>query len=155
MPGKTATKKKAAPSPKGGGNPYHSLPSRSAKRRKTHWKVRHVSFKLYDEDAILVEQLADTSSFTNLCTNVFRSYHKAQQDFLKSGIPQLTGCPVEAAETELALIPMPAVLWDAYLKRAQELSSATGKDVGCEELMLQVLVQAIEAGQQLPKAAGQ
>ena len=120
-----------------------------------------MSFKLYDEDAILVEQLADTSSFTNLCTNVFRSYHKAQQDFLKSEIPKLSGQSTEAPETELALIPMPAAIWDAYLEKARELSARTGKDVGCEELMLQVLTgaapgltEAAPAATDLPKAAG-
>jgi hypothetical protein len=104
-----------------------------------------VSFKLYDEDAVLVEQLADTSSFTNLCTNVFRSYHKAQQDFLKSEIPKLTGQSTPPQETELALIPMPSSLWDAYLAKAQELSAKTGQDVGCEELMLRILLGAVPA----------
>lgn len=104
-----------------------------------------MSFKLYDEDAILVEQLADTSSFTNLCTNVFRSYHKAQQDFLKSEIPKLTGQAGPLCETELALIPMPAALWEAYLEKAKELSAKTGQDVGCEELMLRILSGAAKA----------
>ena len=121
-----------------------------------------MSFKLYDEDAILVEQLADTSSFTNLCTNVFRSYHKAQQDFLMSEIPKLSGQSVAPSETELALIPMPAALWDAYLAKAQELSEKTGIDVGCEELMLRILSGAasaldglLEENAKMPKAAGQ
>jgi hypothetical protein len=103
-----------------------------------------VSFKLYDEDAVLVEQLADTSSFTNLCTNVFRSYHKAQQDFLKKEIPELTGETVPDSEVELALIPMPAELWEAYLAKAKELTEKTGSDVGCEELMLRTLLSAVE-----------
>lgn len=121
-----------------------------------------MSFKLYDEDAILVEQLADTSSFTNLCTNVFRSYYKAQEDFRKNGIPKLSGEVMPESETELALIPMPAALWEAYLAKAQELSRKTGSDVGCEELMLRILTGAataldglIEESPQTRKAAGQ
>jgi hypothetical protein len=121
-----------------------------------------VSFKLYDEDAVLVEQLADTSSFTNLCTNVFRSYFKAQEDFRKNGISKLSGEVMPESETELALIPMPAALWDAYLAKAQELSERTGIDVGCEELMLRILSGAataidslLEESAKLPKASGQ
>lgn len=120
-------------------NPYHSLPSRSAKRRKAHWKVRHISFKLYDEDAVLADQLADSSSFVNLCTNVFRSYHKAQEQFKAVEISKLSGEVVSSRETELALIPMPVALWEAYTAKSRELAAESGADIGCEELMLRVL----------------
>lgn len=117
--------------------------------------MRHISIKLYDEDAEHAEKIKEFTGFNNFAVWMFRVYYFQMEQLARKGIPAALQClpgfaqvPIDQStliytSEELALLRMQADLWERYQVAAAQVSKHTGKDVGIESLMIEVLTDQL------------
>jgi len=116
-------------------NRPHSPPSKFSQRRKKKTRFKHVSFKLYDEDADRAEEIVDWTPMVDLCTQIFRLVYGPLRKFHTQTLAEALNIRVPDSKTEIATFPVDSRVYQAFIQASQDIGEATGREPGPEALM--------------------
>lgn len=115
-------------------------PRESSADKEHFFAVKHINFKIYDEDAELFNKVSDLSAVGSLCTQIFRVYFANLDGIYHGKFPADLPEAISRPAFEYALIKVPTEVWKAYQVMAakSQTQAKTPKHVS-DDLMLKAI----------------